>query len=127
MLPYRIDGQFVEISLGARYTVTELRALFEAIRDDPGVPDGALLVFDASARTQVLSEDAVRARLRMLFDTLRSRVAPAIALIVSSASAVTGQTAQREASASGVRVGLFLDTESARRWLASCAPASEKS
>jgi hypothetical protein len=41
-------------------SVPELRALFESIRDDPAVPDGALLLFDASARTQVLSQDDVR-------------------------------------------------------------------
>jgi hypothetical protein len=77
VLRYHINGQFVEISLGARYSVPELRALFESIRDDPAVPDGALLLFDASARTQVLSEDDVRGRLGMLLDILGLRLAPA--------------------------------------------------
>lgn len=125
VLSYRTDGQFVEISLGTTYETTELRKLFETIRDDPDVPDGALLLFDASCRTQVLSEDLVRARLEMYFEILRGRVAPAFAAIVSSASAVSGQTVQREAAAAGVRVALFLDFPSARRWLSSCGAIPE--
>jgi hypothetical protein len=123
VLSYRIDGRFVEIDLGERYTATELRDLFELIRSDQTVPDGALLLFEASARTQVLSEDDVRQRLRMLIDLLGSRVAPAFAAVVSSASALTGQVAQREAPAMGLRCGLFVDAERARRWLDSVAPA----
>ena len=125
VLSYRTDGQFVEISLGTTYETSELRTLFETIRDDPDVPDGALLLFDASCRTQVLSEDLVRARLEMYFEILRGRVAPAFAAIVSSASAVSGQTVQREAAAAGVRVALFLDSPSARRWLSSCGAIPE--
>jgi hypothetical protein len=125
VLPYRTDGQFVEISLGARYETTELRTLFETIRDDPRVPDGALLLFDASSRTQVMSEHLARARLEMYLDILRGRAAPAFAAIVSSASALSGQTVQREAAAAGVRVALFLDSQSARRWLSSCAAMPE--
>jgi hypothetical protein len=48
-------------------------------------------------------------------------------MIVSSASALTGQVAQREAGAAGVRVGLFLDAASARQWLSSCAPTPRSS
>jgi hypothetical protein len=125
VLPYRVDGRFVEVSLGERYTATELRDLFELIRHDDAVPDGALLLFDASVRTQVLSEDDVRQRLRMLIDILGSRVAPAFAAVVSSASALTGQVAQREAPGMGLRCGLFLDPERARGWLDSVAPASK--
>ena len=124
VLTYRTDGQFVEIDFGASYETTELRTLFETIRDDPGVPDGALLLFDARSRTQVLSEDLVRARLEIYSDILRARVAPVFAAIVSSATVVSGQTVQREAAASGIRVALFLDSQSARRWLSSCAPIS---
>ena len=98
MLTSRTDGQFVEIDFGASYETTELRTLFETIRDDPGVPDGALLLFDASSRTEVLSEDLVRARLDMYSDILRARVAPVFAAIVSSATVVSGQTVQREAA-----------------------------
>jgi hypothetical protein len=123
VLSYRIDGRFVEISLGERYTVTELRDLFLEIRNDSAVPEAALLLFDASMRTQVLSEDEVRARLGMLIDILGSRMAPVFAAIVSSASAVSGQTAQREASAAGLRCALFMDAERARRWLDSAEPS----
>jgi len=124
VLSYRTDGQFVEIDLGAGYETTELRTLFEAIRDDPGVPDGALLLFDASSRVEVLPEDLVRARFEIYSDTLRGRVAPVFAAIVSSATVVSGQAVQREAAAAGIRVALFLDSQSARQWLSSCAPRS---
>jgi hypothetical protein len=122
VLSYRIDGRFVEISLGERYTATELRDLFLELRDDTTLPVGALLLFDASARRDVLSEEEVRARLGMLIDILGPHLGSAFAAIVSSASALTGQVAQREASASGLRCALFIDAASARHWLAAVAP-----
>jgi len=125
VLTYRTDGRFVEIDLGTGYETTELRTLFETIRDDPRVPDGALLLFDASSRLQVLSEDLVRARFEIYSEILRGRVAPVFAAIVSSATVVSGQTVQREVAANGIRVALFLDSQSARRWLSSCAAMPE--
>jgi hypothetical protein len=122
---YRIDAPFVEVSLGAIYTSTELRRLFESIRDDPAVPDEALLLFDTTARTEVIATADIRERLDVLVDTLRPRIAPVFAIIVSSATALMAQTAQREARAKGFRVGLFLDVESARRWLAGFGSSPE--
>ena len=73
---------------------------------------------------EVLPEDLVRARFEIYSDTLRGRVAPVFAAIVSSATVVSGQAVQREAAAAGIRVALFLDSQSARQWLSSCAPGS---
>jgi hypothetical protein len=122
LLSYRINGPFVEVSLGDTYSLSALRALFESVRDDPALPRGALLLFDGSARTDVLSDADVRARLDALLETLAPRVAPVCAVIMSSAIARAAQTAQREARAADFRVELFLDFESARRWLAGYLP-----
>ena len=115
--PYRINGPFVEICVADGYSLTDLRALFESIRDDPTLPSEALLLFDGSARTEVLTDAEIRARLAALLDILRPRMAPVYAVIVSSAIASSAQAAQRYASAAGIRVELFLDFERARRWL----------
>ena len=124
---YQVNGQFVEICVGDGYSLTDLRALFEAIRDDPTLPAEALLLFDGSARTEVLTDADVRTRLAVLLDVLRPRMVPAFAVIVSSALASSAQSAQRYAAATGVRVELFLDAERARTWLSTCAPMPDRS
>jgi hypothetical protein len=124
---YQVNGQFVEICVGDGYSVTDLRALFESIRDDPTLPADALLLFDGSARTEVLTDADVRTRLAVLLDVLRPRMVPAFAVIVSSAIASSAQAAQRYAAAAGVRVELFLDAERARLWLSTHAPMSDRS
>jgi hypothetical protein len=123
---YRINGRFVEIRVADGYSLIDLRALFESIRDDPTLPSEALLLFDGSARTEVLTDADVRARLAALLEILRPRIAPVFAVIVSSAIALSAQAAQRYAAAAGIRVELFPDFERARRWLSTCAPISER-
>jgi hypothetical protein len=124
---YRINGPFVEICVADGYSLTDLRALFESIRDDPTLPSEPLLLFDGSARTEVLTDADVRARLAALLDILRPRMKPVFAVIVSSAITLSAEAAQRYAAAAGIRVELFLDFERARRWLSTCAPISERS
>ena len=119
---YRIDAPFVEICVADGYPLSDLRSFFESIRDDPRLPSQALLLFDGSARTERLTEADVRARLAVFLDTLRPRIAPAYAVVVSPAIVPAAESAQREAAAAGLRVGLFLDFERARRWLSAFAP-----
>jgi hypothetical protein len=104
--------------------VSDLRALFESIRDDPKLPAEPLLLFVGSARTEALADAVVRTRLAVFLDILRPRMVPAFAVIVSAAIASSAQAAQRYAAAGGVRVELFLDFERARSWLSTCMPAS---
>ena len=125
--PYRIDSPFVEICVEDGYSLSQLRALFESIRDDPGLPSEALLLFDGRTRKERLAEDDVRARLAVFLDTLRPRMAPAYAVVVSAAIVSAAEAAQREAEVAGLRVGLFQDFDRARRWLSGYAPASSHS
>jgi hypothetical protein len=124
---YRIEAPFVEICVGDGYSLSDLRAFFESIRDDPRLPSSALLLFDGSARSEKLTDADVHARLEVFLDTLLPRIAPAYAVVVSAAIAPAAETAQLEAAAAGVRVGLFGDFERARRWLSAYAQASEAS
>jgi hypothetical protein len=124
--PYQIDGPFVEICVADGYSLADLRALFESIRDDPRLPPGALLVFDSSARAEVLSDADVRSRLAVFLDILRPRMVPAFAAIASSAIASSARASQQYAAAVGVRVELFLDLERARDWLSTCAPTADR-
>jgi hypothetical protein len=125
--PYRIDSPFVEIWVEDGCSLSELRALFESIRDDPGLPSEALLLFDGRTRKERLPEADVRARLAVFLDTLRPRMAPAYAVVVSAAIASAAEAAQREAEVAGLRVGLLQDFDRARRWLSGYAPASSHS
>jgi hypothetical protein len=124
---YRINGPFVEVCVADGCSVTDLRALFESIRDDPALPSEALLLFDGSARTKVLTDAEVRARVAALLDLLRPRIAPAFAVIVSSAIARSAEASQRYAAAAGIQVELFLDFGAASIWLSSCRPTSGRS
>jgi hypothetical protein len=117
----------VEICVQDGYSLSELRALFESIRDDPGLPPEALLLFDGRTRKERLPEADVRARLAVFLDTLRPRIAPAYAVVVSAAIVSAAEAAQREAEVAGLRVGLFQDFDRARRWLSGYAPASSHS
>lgn len=123
---YQINGPFVEICVSDGCSLTDLRALFESIRDDPTLPSDALLLFDGSARREALTDGDVRGRLEVLLDILRPRIVPAFAVIVSSALASSARLTQQYAAAAGVRVELFLDLERARGWLSTCAPAPER-
>ena len=75
--PYRIDSPFVEVCVDDGYSLNELRTLFESIRDDPGLPSEALLLFDSSTRREKLGEADVRARLDVFLEVLRPKMAPA--------------------------------------------------
>jgi hypothetical protein len=121
--PYRINSPFVEVRVADGSSLSDLRRLFESIRDDPGLPSRALLLFDSSARKEKLAEADVRARLDVFLNILRAKIAPAYAVVVSSAISTAAETAQREAEAAGVRVGLFEDFDRARRWLSKYATA----
>jgi hypothetical protein len=125
VLSYRIDGRLVEIRLGTFYELIELRALFKSIRDDPALPDSALLLFDSTARTEFLSDDDVRIRLGILVDILGPHVAGAFAIVVPPAIAGSGRRDQRDAAAGGLRMGIFDDLDSARRWLSTYAQKGE--
>jgi hypothetical protein len=115
--PYRINSPFVEICVADGCSLSELRALFESIRDDPKLPAEALLLFDSSGRKEKLADADVRARLAVFLDIMRASMAPAYAVVVSARLAGAAETAQREAEVAGIRVGLFQDFDRARRWL----------
>jgi hypothetical protein len=116
---YRIDGQFVQVCVSDGSSLADLRALFESIRDDPTLPLNALLLFDGRARREVLAEPDIQRRLAVFLDILRPRMAPAFAVVVSSAIAPSSRAAQCHAEALGVRAELFQDVERARGWLLS--------
>jgi len=124
--PYQINGPFVEICVADGCSLADLRALFESIRDDPTLPSEPLLLFDGSARKEVLSDTDVRTRLAVFLDIFRPRV-PVFAVVVSSAMVASAQASQRYAAAAGVRVELFPDFEPARGWLAARASTACRS
>ena len=117
----------MEICVEDGYSLSELRRCSnrsETIRDCRR----KLSCCSTAGRERKGSPDAdVRARLAVFLDTLRPRMAPAYAVVVSSAIASAAEAAQREAEVAGLRVGLFQDFDRARRWLSGYAPASSHS
>ncbi len=101
--------------------------MLKAIRDDPALSEGALLLFDARARTEGLSDDEVRFRVGTVVEILRPSIGPALAVVLSSIIAPTAQVVQREASIAGLRIGLFDHIDAARRWLTAYAPGLDQS
>ena len=116
MLSYRIVGRYIEVQIGEHYEMAEMRQLFEQIRNDANLPADALLLVDASRRHADSTESDVRERARAFFDVLSGHVI-ACALIVDDTMTIQSRHAQALASAEGLRIGLFTDEASARRWL----------
>jgi hypothetical protein len=121
VLPYRFDGHFVEVTLPDIYSLAELRATYEAIRDDPALPRPAVMLFDARARVTQLSAGESRARAEAFLEILCPRVPAVFAMVVTPTSAIAGKTAQVEASQAGLRIGIFTSDAGARQWLSAYA------
>jgi hypothetical protein len=124
VLAYRVNGPFVELFLDQTHPYTTKRAVFEAMRDDRSVSDRALMLIESGQRIDLPSEAEIRARLRM-FQELLPRFAPVWAVVVSPALLEAAKPLQRFAREAGLRIGLFTDVESARRWLGVYASADE--
>ena len=117
VLAYVINGVFVEVVLPDAYTLQELRALYRAVLDDPALPQRALMLFDARQRVSQVSFEERRARTAAFLEILPPRIPPVCAMVATPQAALTAKAAQLEAGVTGLRVGIFSDMDSARRWL----------
>jgi hypothetical protein len=117
VIPYRINGSFVEIEMPRTYPTPVLRELYQTLLSDPAVPQGALLLVDLSHRTEMPWTGEVQARLKMFFELLFPKFLPVCAVVISPQTVLPLQTAQQLARVAGLRMGIFPDLHSARRWL----------
>ena len=116
-MTYRVDGPFVIITTTGKDTAGERQAVFSAMRSDPNVRNGALLIFDLRKYAVRLTQPELQHRVRVLLDTLGSKLGTAFAVIVADTSLRVGLGFQSVAGTTSFRVGVFNDEERARRWL----------
>jgi hypothetical protein len=117
MYSYKADGPVLVITVSGDPDQSQRQAVFDAVRSDPKVPDGAMVVLDVRQFATLLSPSEVRLRAQKLVDGLRPKLGPACALIVSDISDVQANLFRTIAADMNLRVGVFCDQESARRWL----------
>jgi len=116
---YSIKGRVVIVRTPATPDLEGARAVFVAMRDDPGVPKGALLLVDARESEVELAAPLVRSRVELMWTMLGTKFAPFIAMVPRSASTgLTMQRVQMDAYVyAGIQIGIFVSVDEARQWL----------
>jgi hypothetical protein len=117
MMTYKADGRFITLTTTGKTTDAERQAVYEAIRADPNVPDGAFLVIDIRKYEILLTQLELQRRVSALLEGLSTKVGTSCAIIVGDASLRVGLSFQLVAANSNFRVGVFHDEAGARNWL----------
>jgi hypothetical protein len=118
VLSYDIDsdGTILTLTASGSPTPEEREAVFHAIRVDPRVHDGALLILDVRSVRLDLTEAVLMDRLRALIDQLGMKLGSACAMI-NREHGHDSQVVQIAGRDFGLRVRLFHEEASARQWL----------
>jgi hypothetical protein len=116
-LSYEIDGPILTLRASGAPTLSERQAVFDAVRADARVPSGALVLLDVREVDVARSEFTPVEQLRALLDHLGPKLGPVCAMIVRPEIATQARIFQGAGVGVGLRVGLFSDEPSARRWL----------
>ncbi|HET9343572.1 MAG TPA: hypothetical protein VFO25_11730 [Candidatus Eremiobacteraceae bacterium] len=122
MISYRVDGQFVILTTDGKSDERERANVFEALRVDPKVPDGAFLIIHIRDYVVRLTQAELESRVRSMVEALAPKIGVASAVLVGDASLRIGLGLQLVAGNMNFRVGVFHDEASARKWLAPGAP-----
>lgn len=117
MLTYRIDDSILVLVAVGTPTADQRQAVFEAIRNDPLVRPGSPVLIDASQADRVGSLPVVQERAHLLVELLGTKMGSVCAVVVPPSLAGEALYFQAAGGELGVRVGLFADEDSARRWL----------
>ena len=117
MISYRVDGQFVILMTNGKSTDRERELLFAALRSDPKVPDGALLIIDVREYGIQLTQAELQDRVRAMIESVANKVGAACAVLVGDTSLRIGLGLQLFAGNMNYRVGVFHGEAAARKWL----------
>jgi hypothetical protein len=121
VLTYSVDGSILTVVAAGTTGDTDRQHFYQTIREDSRVPDGALLLVDATRADPAKSIHELRERAHLIALRLGRKMGPVCAVITPprlTEDAVYFQAASGEL---GVRVGIFTDEAEARRWLADFA------
>lgn len=117
MFSYKADGRFVVLTTDGKSTGAERQAVFDAIRSDSKVRDGASLIIDLRKYEARLTQSEIQSRVQALLVTLGAKLDSACAVMVRDASLRFGLNFQMAAANMNFRVGVFHDEAAARKWL----------
>lgn len=124
MLTYRVEGSILVLTAAGETSLQQREAAFTAIRNDPNVPDGALLLLDAREFSEILNAKTVQERVRSLVGELGPKLGLVCAVVMPLERTLDLHFFQSMGPELGLRVGLFQHEGAARRWLRSYLPAS---
>jgi len=117
MLSYEIDGLILTLRASGTTTIAQRKPVFDAVRADLRVPNGALILLDVRKVEAGMGKHVVIERLRVLLDELGPKLGPACAMIVTLRILDQASMFQAEAVGFGLLVKLFSDEPTARQWL----------
>jgi hypothetical protein len=117
VISYRVDGDIVLIVAVGGYTTDERDAVYEGIRQDDAVVDGALLLIDARGNIAPKPQSELRSAIQQMIDRVGTKIGSTWAVVLREDRHVQGHMFQAIAAEHGLRVGLFFDEGEARQWL----------
>jgi hypothetical protein len=117
LLSYEVDGPILILRASGTATAEERVAVLDAVRADERVPTGAPLLLDAREIDGIADRQVMVERLRMLLQHLGPKLGPVCALLVTPRVREQADIFRKEAVGIGLRVELFGNEPSARRWL----------
>jgi hypothetical protein len=117
MISYETDGRILTLRATGTTTLAQRIPVFAAIRDDPRVPDAALLLIDARTTDAAANEHVVVEHVRVLFEVLGNKLGTLCAMIVAPQIDPSARLFQNRALDLALEVSIFDDEVSARRWL----------
>jgi hypothetical protein len=112
----------VTITVTPHSTFEERRAIYDAIRVDPRVPDDAVLLLDVRQHDEFLTPEIVRARVPRLKEALGPKLGSAFALLVTKERMPDALIFQAVAGEFRFRIGVFYEEALARTWLQAYLP-----
>jgi hypothetical protein len=117
LLSYEVDDSILTLRASGTATAEERQSVLDAVRTDERVPSGAPLLLDVREIDGVADKQVMVERLRLLLRHLGPKLGKVCALLVAPRVREQADIFQREAIGIGLRVELFGNEPSARRWL----------
>jgi hypothetical protein len=118
MVRYSVSGGVVTIEGSGTYEAAEWNAVYEAIRSDASVPDGARFVIDSRGTQVDFTSIRMIDRVRNLRVKLGTKLGRACALVMRPENLFSSRQFQYYAQQEiDLRVGMFTDMSEAKRWL----------
>ncbi|HEY7993178.1 MAG TPA: hypothetical protein VID24_03085 [Candidatus Eremiobacteraceae bacterium] len=83
MLSYTIDGKILRLIVSGDVSLAERRSVYDAVRDDPNVPDDCVLVVDARDASVTFRDATIDVRVHALLEGLGKKFGRTCAFIES--------------------------------------------